>query len=144
MIVVIYILKNLGSLFQWIAEVQILFYTYLMAINLIVLCLTFVSKKDMDEILQYNPHNKSEKNKNRKGMKWYRNTIKMEMQRWKFVLIIVIMAIGEVCLFIFSKKIDVIAICNVILDIMTVIGIGSAFVQVHINNTIRRHLEMNK
>ena len=143
-IVAMYILKNLGSFFRWIEEVQILFYTYLMAINLIVLCLTFASKKNMDEILQYNPHNKSEKHKNRKFMKWYKNTIKMEVQRWKFKLILVIIAIGEVCLFLFNTKIDVIAICNVILDIMTAIGIGSAFVQVHINNTIKQHLEKNK
>lgn len=51
---------------------------------------------------------------------------------------------GEICFFVFNKKTDVIAICDVILDIMTVIGIGSAFVQVHINNTIKQHLEKNK
>lgn len=98
----------------------------------------------MDEILQYNPHNKSGKHKNRRFMKWYKDTIKMEMQCWKFILIIVIMAIGEVCLFFFNRKTDVIAICNVMLDIMTAIGIGSAFVQVYINNTIKQHLEKNK
>lgn len=115
-----------------------------MGINLIVLCLTFVSKKDMDEILQYNPRNKSEKHKNRKFVKWYKNTIRMEVQGWKFVVIIVITVIGEVSFFIFNRKTDVIAVCDVILDIMTVIGIGSAFVQVHINNTIRQHLEKNR
>lgn len=51
---------------------------------------------------------------------------------------------GEICFFVFNKKTDVIAICDVILDIMTVIGIGSAFVQVYINNTIKQHLKKNK
>lgn len=144
LVVILYILKNLGNFFQWDSELQILFYTCLMGINLIVVCLTFASKKDMDEILHYNPHNKFEKNKNKKFMKWYRNTIKMELQHWKFVVIIIAMSIGEICLFIFDIKMDVIVICDVILDIMTVIGIGSAFVQSYINNTIRQHLEKNK
>lgn len=143
-VVALYFFKNLGRYFHWDNELQILFYTCLMGINLIVLCLTFVSKKDMDEILQYNPRNKSEKHKNRKFVKWYKNTIRMEVQGWKFVVIIVITVIGEVSFFIFNRKTDVIAVCDVILDIMTVIGIGSAFVQVHINNTIRQHLEKNR
>ena len=54
------------------------------------------------------------------------------------------LAMGEICFFVFNKTTDVIAVCDVILDIMTVIGIGSAFVQVHINNTIKQHLEKNK
>lgn len=98
----------------------------------------------MDEILQYNPHNKSEKRKNIKFVKWYEDSIKMEVQHWKFILIIVIMSIGEICLFVFNRKVNVIAIYDVILDFVTVIGIGSAFVQAHINNTIKQHLEKNK
>lgn len=66
LVVALYILKNIGSINQWNTELRILFYTCLIGINLIVLCLTLASKKDMDEILQYNPQGKAEKSKNRK------------------------------------------------------------------------------
>lgn len=144
LIIIPYILKNLGSIFQWREALQILFYSYLMGINLIVLCLTIASKVNMEEIIDYNPYNKSEKYKNRKFVKWYMNTIKNEKIGWKGAVIVICIIIGEICLFYFEKEIKVIAICDIVLDIMTVIGIGSAFVQIHINNTIRQHLEENE
>jgi Flp pilus assembly protein protease CpaA len=96
-------LKNIGSINQWNTELRILFYTCLIGINLIVLFLTFASKKDMNEILQYNLQGMAEKSKNRKFVKWYRNTVKNEKQKWKFVLIIVITAVGEVLLLFLNR-----------------------------------------
>lgn len=146
LVVVLYILKNIGSIYQWNIELRILFYTCLIGINLIVLCLTFASKNDMDEILQYNPQGKAEKSKNRRFVKWYRDTVKNEKQKWKFVLIVVITAVAEVLLLFLNRimKIDIVSICDLILDIITIAGIGSAFVQIHINYTINQHLDDNK
>jgi len=146
LVTALYILKNIGSINQWNIELRILIYTCLMGINLIVLYLTFASKNNMDEILQYNPHDKAEKSKNRKYVKWFMDTEKNEKQNWIFMIIIFITVVGEILLLFLNRvmEIDIVSICDLILDVMTIIGIVCAFVQNHINYTIYRHLEDNK